>query len=86
MAREEKMVKQLCNLEIIYILDHRDDMKKKKENSKAVLLDGVVQLRDCMYHLLDHRDDMRKKMVKQLCNLEIIYTLDHCDDTKKRKR
>ena len=30
MAREEKMVKQLCNLEIIYILDHRDDMKKKK--------------------------------------------------------
>ena len=45
-----------------------------------------IKLRDFMYHLLDHRDDMRKKMVKQLCNLEIIYTLDHCDDTKKRKR
>ena len=60
-------------------------MIRKKEKDKVMSLDGVVQLRDCMYHPLDHRDDMRKKMVKQLCNLEIIYTLDHCDDTKKKK-
>ena len=28
-------------------------MIRKKEKDKVMLLDGVVQLRDCMYHPLD---------------------------------
>ena len=45
-----------------------------------------IKFRDCMYHPLDHRDGTKRKMVKQLCNLGIIYILDHRDDMKKKMK
>lgn len=35
-----------------------------------MLLDGIVQFRDCIYHPLDHRDDTKKngKVVVKLSN------------------
>ena len=56
MVMTQKMVKQLCNLEIIYILDHCDDTKKKIIKQ---LLDVISKCNLEIVYILDHGDNTK---------------------------